>query len=110
MSSLSGVILSTSLLVFITAFIISFIFNKKWISKIWLTYVVDIIVFGVFLVFNSRAFDVFLKAGLVYLFIIWLIVFFIFQAFLNLLIIGKPFIKGKETKPSSGILDDDFIK
>ena len=104
-------IISLFILFLITA-IISFVFKKINTVNIWVTYGVDIIVVVVlFFLSGSNAIKFLLEDPDFILIIILLFVgLFILQLISNIIVIGKPFIKEKETNSSPYILDDDLIK
>jgi hypothetical protein len=95
--------------IFLISIIISFIFKKLNLVKIWLTYIVSLIVCSI-LFYLSGDLDFKINSMFGFITIGMFVAFFILQLISNLLVIGKPFLKEKTHESSSDILDDNFIK
>ena len=101
--------------IFLIALLISYIFKRKEIRKVWITYIISLFISGFFV--GLFLLEYFLERNsnelwlVVFLIFFFLLIILILQGFSNLMVIGKAFKKEYDNElSSSDILDDDFIK
>ncbi|HNY55554.1 MAG TPA: hypothetical protein PKI86_08000 [Chitinophagales bacterium] len=103
--------------IFLISLIISYVFKRKEISKIWITYVVSFLISGIFIgsflleiLLNKNGSGIATSTLILIIFAV-LSLILIIQAVTNLMIIGKAFKKEYSIENSSSdTLDDNFIK
>jgi hypothetical protein len=93
----------------ITLFI-SYIFERRKIINIWLTYIINLIIFALIFVRPVAIKALKEDVNFVYFFFGLITIFLIFQLLSNLILIGRYFLRNEINKKSTHILDDNFIK